>query len=703
MQWRRPSLGFVVAALIASVAALGTFGIEAAGQDASPQPLVNRDAVSTKEGVELRNGWRYAPGDDAAWSEPAFDDSKWESLASPRIPPGTEPESGWPGIGWFRLRVTVDPSVVGESLALTIDHPGASEIYLNGRRIGGFGTVGSTAATEETYNPGGLPLSLTFDREGVYVLAVRYSCTSSAQGFMPRILSAGFRISVRDSASSINDYTWELTLNMGVNAMLGTIMLAFGVLHLLLFTFHRGQRANLYYGMFGACFGLLIFSGLVRTGLHLGIGGSLVVVYVGRIMVACTFLSLVAFLRSAFAFDFGWWFRPLAGLWIVAVVASLLFPTVTIAFYGINVAIGLSIGASMYTIATALRGQLDGAWIIGLGAHGIAIALSAQLAAQTFNIQALWPQAIALVGFFGLPVCVSVFLARQIARTNRTLSEKLTEVERLSGQAIEHERREAEVRVQREHERAEIQLLQAENERKARELEEARQLQLSMLPAKLPEVPGVEIAAYMKPAAEVGGDYYDFHVGGDGTLTIAVGDATGHGLKAGTLVTATKGLFNAFAGELDIVGTFHRSSRALKQMNLRYLYMALTLAKLSGRTIRIGAAGMPPTLVWRAASGDVEEVALPGLPLGGAARFPYEERRLDLEAGDTVVIMSDGFPERFNEAGEMIDYSRAAAILRESGGAPPQTIIERFVAEGDTWAGRRPQDDDITFVVLRLK
>ncbi|MCC6745344.1 MAG: hypothetical protein IT175_15900, partial [Acidobacteria bacterium] len=72
-----------MAALIASVAALGTFGIEAAGQDASPQPLVNRDAVSTKEGVELRNGWRYAPGDDAAWSEPAFDDSKWESLASP--------------------------------------------------------------------------------------------------------------------------------------------------------------------------------------------------------------------------------------------------------------------------------------------------------------------------------------------------------------------------------------------------------------------------------------------------------------------------------------------------------------------------------------------------------------------------------------------------------------------------------------------
>ncbi|MEJ7700687.1 MAG: hypothetical protein WKF71_13720 [Pyrinomonadaceae bacterium] len=76
--------------------------------------------------------------------------------------------------------------------------------------------------------------------------------------------------------------------------------------------------------------------------------------------------------------------------------------------------------------------------------------------------------------------------------------------------------------------------LHAENERRAKELEEARQLQLSMLPKKLPQIPNLEIAAYMKPATEVGGDYYDFHVGADGTLTVAVGDATGHGLKAGT-------------------------------------------------------------------------------------------------------------------------------------------------------------------------
>ena len=79
------------------------------------------------------------------------------------------------------------------------------------------------------------------------------------------------------------------------------------------------------------------------------------------------------------------------------------------------------------------------------------------------------------------------------------------------------------------------------NDRRAQELEEARHLQLSMLPKKLPNLPHLDIAAYMKTASEVGGDYYDFHLGEDGTLTIAVGDATGHGLKAGTMVSVVKG------------------------------------------------------------------------------------------------------------------------------------------------------------------
>jgi len=246
-------------------------------------------------------------------------------------------------------------------------------------------------------------------------------------------------------------------------------------------------------------------------------------------------------------------------------------------------------------------------------------------------------------------------------------------------------------------------LIEAENNRRAHELEEARGLQLSMLPKTVPQLPNLEIAAYMKPATEVGGDYYDFHVGDDGTLTVAVGDATGHGLKAGTMVTATKGLFNAFAGDQNIPQIFKETSRALKKMNLRGLYMAMTMLKITGRQLVVSAAGMPSTLIYRAATQEIEEVAIRAMPLGSVANFAYQQQEHALAIGDAVLMMSDGFPEMFNEQGEMLDYAKAKTLLKEIAQSSPQEIINRFVEVGEAWAGTRAPDDDVTFVVLKVK
>jgi hypothetical protein len=218
--------------------------------------------------------------------------------------------------------------------------------------------------------------------------------------------------------------------------------------------------------------------------------------------------------------------------------------------------------------------------------------------------------------------------------------------------------------------------LEAENEQRARELEEARQLQLSMLPKIVPQLPHLEIAAYMKPAAEVGGDYYDFHLAADGALTVAVGDATGHGLKAGTMVTAMKSLFRTFAAEPEIVPVFNQSSRVLKEMNLRSLFMGLTMIKINGRRMKVSSAGMPPALIYRAETGSVEEVMIKAMPLGSVRGYPYRERELTLGCGDVVVLMSDGLPERFNHEGEMFDYSRTIKTLTQAAALAPSEIID---------------------------
>ena len=270
------------------------------------------------------------------------------------------------------------------------------------------------------------------------------------------------------------------------------------------------------------------------------------------------------------------------------------------------------------------------------------------------------------------------------------------QVKQLSDEKLEQERRETELRVQHEKEKS-------ENERRAKELEEARQLQLSMLPKKLPNLPHLDIAAYMKTASEVGGDYYDFHLGEDGTLTVAVGDATGHGLKAGTLVASVKSLFVSLAYHPDIPHIFHRISAVLKEMKLRGLFMALTMVKVKGNQMSVSIAGMPSVLIYRAQTGFVEEVVMRALPLGGLTKYEYKQQELTLAADDVVVLMSDGLPERFNPRDEMLDYERIFAALPALAHQSSEQIIAALLRLGDEWSEGRAQDDDITFVVLKTK
>src|SRR5215470_15981047 len=245
--------------------------------------------------------------------------------------------------------------------------------------------------------------------------------------------------------------------------------------------------------------------------------------------------------------------------------------------------------------------------------------------------------------------------------------------------------------------------IEAENQQRAKEMEEARQLQLSMLPQGVPYLPHVEIAACMKPATEVGGDYYDWRLGADGTLTIAIGDATGHGLKAGTMVTVTKGLFNHLAEQADLVATLSQTSRALKRMNLRSLFMAMTLVRLKGNQLQCSVAGMPPILIFRAATETIEEIPLHGAPLGGLTNYVYRQAETRLDVNDVALLLSDGLPERFNAAGEMFGYERIQELMLAHALSSPQLLLERLMQASDEWAAGKLADDDMTFVALRRK
>lgn len=246
-------------------------------------------------------------------------------------------------------------------------------------------------------------------------------------------------------------------------------------------------------------------------------------------------------------------------------------------------------------------------------------------------------------------------------------------------------------------------LLEAENRRKSEELERARALQMAMLPDELPDLPNIELATYMKTATEIGGDYYDFHLDADGVLTVAFGDATGHGLNAGMLVSATKTVFAMLADEPDTRALLQQMNKALKRLNLRNHYMSFEALRFDGESVEISSAGMPPVLIYRAGSQTVEEIILKAMPLGSMSDFPYQKQQVALSPGDTILLMTDGFFERFNPKGEIFDDARVKQTFAEIGHQSPRRIIEHLLGVGEAWARGKPQHDDMTLLVLKLK
>jgi serine phosphatase RsbU (regulator of sigma subunit) len=269
-------------------------------------------------------------------------------------------------------------------------------------------------------------------------------------------------------------------------------------------------------------------------------------------------------------------------------------------------------------------------------------------------------------------------------------------VQTLSGQLLEQERtahaRELQTR-----------LLEAENARKGKELEEGRALQLSMLPLAVPEIEGLDIAAAMTTASEVGGDYYDFRPSADGSLVIAVGDATGHGVAAGIMVTAVKAVLATVGGEPSLATMLSECDRVLRGMNVRPLHMCLTVARLTPRSVTFCSAAMPPVLICRTTNGEVEELGVGGLPLGGRISTGYQEQNAPLAPGDTLLLATDGLHELLDPAGNAFGFEGAKESLRRATGAPASEVVASLTADVSAWRGHREQDDDITFVVVRVK
>jgi len=117
----------------------------------------------------------------------------------------------------------------------------------------------------------------------------------------------------------------------------------------------------------------------------------------------------------------------------------------------------------------------------------------------------------------------------------------------------------------------------------------------------------------------------------------------------------------------------------------------------------MSSAGMPYALLYRNNKKVIEEIKLKGMPLGAVSDFPYQTQSTELFAGDTLLLLSDGLPELFNKQKEMFGYERVTKEYKKVAVHSPEEIIEHMKSAGSGWIDGTEPDDDITFVVLKVK
>lgn len=236
-----------------------------------------------------------------------------------------------------------------------------------------------------------------------------------------------------------------------------------------------------------------------------------------------------------------------------------------------------------------------------------------------------------------------------------------------------------------------------------KELEEARTLQLSMLPKIIPQINEIEFAVYMNTASEVGGDYYDFSQKRDGSVNIAIGDATGHGMRAGIMVAIMKTLFISDSVEFELLDFFNVSNKTIKTLNLGRIMMAFAMLNIKKNQIQFVSAGMPSIFVYDKSEVRVIEYETDGMPLGAISDPSFKINRFNVESGDTILILSDGLPELFNEQKELYGYERVQREFYRVAERSPEEIIERLKSAASDWTGDTDPIDDVTFVVIKIK
>jgi len=410
--------------------------------------LLAKDSITTDHYSfrDLISDWRFQEGDDSSMANPGYNDGQWDIVnADLRYRQNARRRADtFSSIGWFRLHFIADTSITGIPLALKISQYGASEVYLDGRKLTSYGTIKGKDSTV-CYDPQQVPLMFVIPTAGNHLLAVRYANYRARHSALieHRDLT-GFNIAIGEAQKAvIADH--EITEIVSVVcALLIGFFFAFCIAHLFLYFYYRAVVSNLYFAIFCFCLAgafLLTFLNRFATDPKTEIADS----FIGLILLSVGCISFSGFTNHLFSV------KKTRFRIITAACVFMPFLLMINNKYGFILCISLVlvvfVEATIITIR-AIYKKVKGARIIGAGIlfftlfflsntvfaiiHGNDSVNGNTVAGQIYL-------ALTACAIICMPVFMSLYLAWNYAAVNKNLKSKLLEVEQLSAQTIAQE------------------------------------------------------------------------------------------------------------------------------------------------------------------------------------------------------------------------------------------------------------------------
>ncbi len=249
------------------------------------------------------------------------------------------------------------------------------------------------------------------------------------------------------------------------------------------------------------------------------------------------------------------------------------------------------------------------------------------------------------------------------------------------------------------------------NERKLltiqQEIEIARRIQQSNLPANLCPPHGVDIAARYVPMSEVAGDFYDFQIEDKGGLSILIADVSGHGVGAALVGSMLKIAFASQVEHLsDPATVLTKINRILGgKMEGSFVTACCLFIDVGRGIVRYANAGHSPPVLWRESKKELHRLSNGGTILGPFPNSAYENTALHLSKDDRLVLYTDGIIETRNRAGEFFGDDRLEEYIQAQSNKSADRTAGEFVERLFKWSGRsheRSLDDDLTLIIVEV-